>query len=56
MKIDSKFDNDEKVITHLGDSGVVSGFHVDDCGNLKVNVDLPAGESGWFKETQLTKQ
>jgi len=56
MTIETKFDNGEIVKTHLGDRGIVAGFWIDDNNNLKVNVDLPGGESAWFKESQLILQ
>jgi len=52
MKVDFKFELDQKVKTPLGDTGIVNMVAVD-TGNVKVCYIQTATNSQWYKETLL---
>lgn len=54
--VDFKFDIDDRVVTMLGDIGVVSSLCLDHHEELMYFVELPGGRGSWFREDQIKKE
>lgn len=55
MIVEFNFEIDEKVVSPLGQIGIVSWMAVDNSGTKQIFTDLASGQSTWYKESLVKK-